>query len=201
MPPNKQITPVMPIIPRILPGIQGLAPFPGNPTKALTPIDPNRTDKQDPLTTDPGVEEERAQCAPGSVANSLEYLKDQFKKQFPNLNLADGRINNPSTTDGTGVGKKDPTSRVGALDTAMARQINQGTPSLNILQGKLNYIMQKMLDIVTKSQGVFCNASRTNCTNPLGKTADTGNNGNKPDHDLLTKELMDREDVEMAFNT
>ena len=200
MPPNKQNPPIAPIIPIILPGITGLPLFPGNPTKALQPIDNNRTDKQDPLTKEPGVEEEFNQCAPGSVANSLEYIKNQFKNMFPALKLDDGLTNNPSTTDGTGMGKKDPTSRVGALDTAMKRGPNLPTPMQSVLQGKLNYIMQKMLDIATKSQGVFCNANRTNCQNLLGTEKDKkGNSGATPDHDFLTKELMDQEDVEMCF--
>jgi len=157
-----------------------LIPPPPNPpdTDRITPVDPNlkRTDSQDGVTLADSVEQARNECAPAAVANSMEYLKVKDKlKNVPN-NEAD--------------------SRVAALDRAMGYNPALGTATLNILQGKLNYIQQKKLALVTESQGRFCPTASIDPKCPGGQN---GSDAVAPTVDFITKALTDKKDVELCF--
>jgi hypothetical protein len=144
----------------------------------ITPVDPNlkRTDSQDGLTLADSVEQARNECAPAAVANSMEYLKVKDKLENVPNNQAD--------------------SRVAALDRAMGYSPALGTAALNILQGKLNYIQQKKLALVTESQGRFCPTASIDPKCPGGQN---GSDAVTPTVDFITTALTDKKDVELCF--
>jgi hypothetical protein len=140
VPPQRMQPQQMPIrlIPTNIGGVL-IPPPPNTPDPdRITPVDPDlkRTDNQDSLTQNNSVEQAGNECAPASVANSMEFLgvKDKLK------NVPSNQAN----------------SRVGALGRAMGYNPFFGTPTLGMLQGKKNYIAQKNLNLVTESQGRFC---------------------------------------------
>jgi hypothetical protein len=149
----------------------------------VMPVDPamSRTDSQDSLTDMNSVEQQRNECAPASVANSMQYL-----------GVNDGANNNPAGRPG---------SRVALLDVLMGYNINLGTSPLAILTGKARYIAGanltgRPLPITMNSQGRFCpNASiAPNC--PLGQNGDSGA---VPTADFITDALKAKKDVEVCF--
>jgi hypothetical protein len=173
-----------------------------NPTNVpifnqVLPIDATQKDtKNDPLTTQDSVKQQVNQCAPASVADSLQYLM-----------VNDGNMNVPST---------QKNSRVGALDKTTGRAAGVGTAMLNLIRGKLAYINQKNLNLVVHHQGRFCptaNFAGPGCQQgvindgktPPGMVTSTpgngvGNNGVAlPDASYITSELDNKEDVEMCF--
>src|SRR6202011_4252048 len=91
-PPNQPIVPPQRVMPqarpvRLIPTNIGRVlipppPKPPDPDK-IKAVDPDlkRTDSQDELTEANSVEQARNECAPASVANSMEYLevKDRLK--------------------------------------------------------------------------------------------------------------------------
>jgi len=94
------------------------------------------------------------------------------------------------------VPSNEANSRVGALDRAMGYNPFFGTPALGILQGKLNYIQQKKLALVTESQGRFCPTASIDPKCPGGRD---GNDAVTPTADFITKALTDKKDVELCF--
>jgi len=199
-PPPRVFVPANPKQVTIGQGMPALAtpPVTYRPDQIL-PVDATQADtKNAPLTNQNPVAELPSQCAPGSVANSLTYL-----------GVNDGNTNAPSG---------QPNSRVAGVDAAMGRQAGKGTPTLNIIQGKLMYINQKGLKLVVHHQGRFCPTNNINdqkCQqgtiddggNPPGAVTSTpgagggvGNNGTlMPKAAFLTGELDNKEDVEICF--
>jgi hypothetical protein len=200
-PPPRVVFPV-PRIPLIIrPGMQIPLPNVVPPPLQIGPIDATQMDtKNAPLTNQDSVKQLPNQCAPASVANSLQYLM-----------VNDGNMNVPSGM---------PNSRVAALDTAMGRQAGKGTPTLKIIQGKLKYINQKGgLNLVVKHQGRFCpgvnqndpacqQGQITDDQKPAGAvTSMPGTAGGVdpkkgtqyPKPAFITSEIDMMEDVEMCF--
>jgi hypothetical protein len=181
MVPPQRVMPQARPVPLIPTNIGGVfippPPTPPEPDK-IKPVDPDmkRTDSQDDLTEENSVEQARNECAPAAVANSMEYLK------------VDDKLKN--------VPSNEAKSRVGALDRAMGYNANSGTPTLGILNGKLNYIKQKNLPLVTESQGRFCPTASINPKCPGGKD---GSDAVTPTVDFITQALADKKDVELCF--
>jgi hypothetical protein len=187
----------VPVIPFVIrPGVT-INPPNRPPTVAqVNPIDATQANTNNaPLTNQDSVKQQVAQCAPAAVANSLEYLK-----------VNDGNQNVPSG---------QANSRVGALDGTMGRQAGRGTPSLNILQGKLKYINQKNLNLTVRHQGKFCpGLNDNNCqmgqitdgangavTSMPGRAGGVGAGGTaNPTPAFITSELDAKEDVEICFS-
>jgi hypothetical protein len=168
------------LIPTNIGGVQ--IPPPPNPPEPdkITPVDPNlkRTDSQEGLTQTDSVEQAINECAPAAVANSMEYLK-----------VKDKLTNVPST---------QANSRVGALDRAMGYLPAFGTATLNMLQGKLNYIAQKKLALVTESQGRFCPFGAVDPKCPIG--GQNGSDNAAPTETFITDALTAKKDVELCFS-
>ena len=199
-PPPRQVFPV-PRFPFVIgPGVVFNPPQRPPTAAQVQPIDATQKDTSNPpLTNQDSVKQQVNQCAPASVANSLEYLK-----------VNDGNQNVPSG---------QANSRVGALDAAMGRAAGRGTPPLNIIQGKLAYLNQKGLNLVVRHQGRFCpglNPDANTCKqgqitdgkNPPGAVTSTpgaaggvGAGGTAtPTPAFLTSELDNKEDVEICFS-
>jgi hypothetical protein len=146
-------------------------------------VDPDmkRTDSQDSLTDTNSIEQQKNECAPSSVANSMNYL-----------GVKDGANNVPA-----GQAK----SRVGLLDAQMGYNINVGTSALGILNGKARYInganlTGKPLALTMHSQGRFCPTGSIDPKCPLGQNGDSGNS---PTVDFITDALTAKKDVEVCF--
>jgi hypothetical protein len=178
------------ITPPMVPQNLMINPIYGDPSKQKGVVPPPNMAKVGPLWMGDSMPQLLNQCAPASVANSMEYLR-----------VNDGLTNAPSG---------QANSRVAALDTAqfMNRAAGQGLPMYNMLVGKVNYINAKKLDqtLVMKHQGHFCFGNQQPCVNgnanfPPGKQVkgiqSMGNGA--PSAMFLTDELAAGEDVEICF--
>jgi hypothetical protein len=84
----------------------------------------------------PNVEQDDNQCAPGSVANSLQWLEDTYGIDVPHEHVPGIRDN----------------SLVGELDQDMGRPAHQGIGGAGVIGGKLRYMNDNGLadDLVCK---------------------------------------------------
>jgi len=150
------------------------------------------------------VEQDVNQCAPASVNNSLEYLKQE---QGLAVDGVTGNMNVPGTRPERG---RTTNSRVGNLDSAMNRARGQATSYRNMIEGKLRYVKTDGIDgmLTIKHQGVFCAAGNVNCIgrNGQGAAQDVTFNGVTsttaglvPTGAFIRSELDAEEDVEMCF--
>ena len=168
----------------------------------IQPIDPTmkRTDSQDSLTDEPSVKQQTNECAPGSVANSMNYL-----------GVKDGATNEPSKpipVPGKPTPAPDPKSRVRWLDTQMGYNPALGTSALGIKQGKEAYIAGKnkagqktnpsgkALNVTMDSQGRFCRAPSID---PNCNPGENGTSGAQVTEKFITDALMAKKDVEVCF--
>jgi hypothetical protein len=181
-PPKPQFFPLRPIPSTIGGMLPPPLPNPPDPS-TIMPIDPDmkRTDSQDSLTDEDSVEQQKNECAPSSVANSMEYL-----------GVKDGAKNVPA-----GQAK----SRVGLLDAQMGYNMNLGTSALGILNGKARYIAGanptgKPLALTMDSQGRFCPTGSIDPKCPGGKDGDSG--ATVKDN-FITDALAAKKDVEVCF--
>jgi len=156
----------------------------------VQPIDPamKRTDSQDSLTDADSVTQQKMECAPSSVSNSMEYL-----------GIKDGAKNVPSA---------QANSRVKKLDTLMGFTA-LGTSAYGILTGKEAYINGQnptgaALKIAMDSQGMFCPTPSLDpkCVGLFnGKmvAGQPGASGTTVTADFITDALAAKKDVEVCF--
>jgi hypothetical protein len=208
LPPNGQAIPqVNQVIPVHFNPRGAVIPPPPQLIPQINPIFPGvNAPGVPPLTPADSVEQEVNQCGPAAVANSFEYLR-----RF--LGVQDGLTNSPSTANGSGTGAIDPNSRVAALDQTMNRQrvpVQLGTPTLNIIEGKLQYISNRNLGqtLVVKHQGRFCPGANPNDPNcrvgnitraGVTSTAVGDAQGAVVTENFIRREIRDKEDVELCF--
>jgi len=147
------------------------------------PIDPDgkRTDSQDSLTDENSMEQRTNECAPASVANSMQYL-----------GVMDGATNAPAS---------QPRSRIKALDDQMGFTMANGTSTLNMLNGKARYIAganpsRRPLPLTMDSQGRFCPTGSIDPNCPGGRNGDSGAAVTPA---FITDALAAKKDVEVCF--
>jgi hypothetical protein len=124
----------------------------GNGTRTTNPGAPQTTgaitfgNGQNSVTFQPGhtnVEQDVNQCGPGSVANSLDYLRNRYG------------VNVPATQTNTpGIAGQPPNSLVGQLDSTMGRAQGQGVTNQQFIDGKLQYLANnKVSGLIVEHQG------------------------------------------------
>lgn len=137
------------------------------------------------------VEQDTNQCGPGSLANSLQYLEDEY-----GLNVPHDHIPGINGLDNDGNADE---SLVGEIDQTMMRTPHQTVSDANFMKGKLDYIAGNGLgdDLNIKHWGgTFV---------PGNQTSTNGNVGSQDQQagisliDWIIKEINDGEDVELAL--
>jgi hypothetical protein len=133
----------------------------------------------------PNVEQDKNQCGPASVANSLQWLEDKYAINMPHLHI-------PGIRDG---------SLVGELDKDMQRQPHETVTDTDALNGKLRYLddngLGPKLDIKHKNRIGQSFVSNANVT--VGKTTSKADNSATSLIDWVISELEAGEDVELAI--
>jgi hypothetical protein len=136
----------------------------------------------------PSVEQDVNQCAPAAVANSLQWLEDEYDTvTVPHSHVP-------------GIDGEPTDSLVGQLDRAMGRKKGQAVGSKKAIEGKLDYIGDNGLsdDLVIKHWG---GASVPGDVSSSGVTSsDEGDDEGAPSlFDWIVAELEAGEDVELAM--
>jgi hypothetical protein len=135
----------------------------------------------------PSVEQGVNQCAPAAVANSLQWLEDQYGIAVPHAHVP-------------GINGNPPHSLVGQLDRAMNRSPNQGVSAEQAITGKLRYIGDNNLgdDLIVKHYGDnFLPGNRT-----VAGVTSVDQTNDPPKLTLIEwiqREVQAGEDVELAI--
>ena len=133
----------------------------------------------------PSVEQDENQCGPASVANSLQWLENEFGIEVPHDHIP-------------GIDGNPPDSLVGQLDQDMGRQAGKTVLDGEAITGKLRYIDDNDLgdDLVVKHWGgTFVPGDRT-----VGDvTSDDQTDDGLSLIEWIQREVRDGEDVELAF--
>ena len=133
----------------------------------------------------PSVEQDDNQCGPASVANSLQWLENEYGIDVPHDHVP-GIDGNPAN------------SLVGQLDEAMDRKAGETVSDGNAITGKLRYIDDNDLgdDLVVKHWGGgFVSGDRT----VGGVTSDDQTDDGLSLIEWIQREVEAGEDVELAL--
>ena len=135
----------------------------------------------------PNIEQAVNQCMPAAVANSLQWLEDQFDIKVPHDHVA---------------GERDD-SLVGQLDKAMERPAGQPTASAKkYIKGKLDYIDDNALEDdlnIKHKERKGINWLSTSEKSPDGNAESKEDNSKRTLIDWILDELADDEDVEVRI--
>jgi hypothetical protein len=162
-------------------------------------VPPNDTTEHDSLVFFPGgatwftwlagapnVEQDEKQCAPGAVANSLQWLDDNYLVPVPDPHV-------PGIRDG---------SLVGQLDLHMSRPPHRTVSYANLLDGKLDYIgctgLRPFIRCRHKNRvgsAFLPNANRI----VTGVTSWVNANAGLPLIDWVIRQIRAHEDVELVI--
>ena len=131
------------------------------------------------------VEQDKNQCAPGAIANSLQYLEDEYDIDVPDDHIP-------------GINGKPPESLVGKIDQAMGRAPHQGVSYDNFMKGKLDYIANNSLgdDLTVKHWGGTQLSGDKNST--TGSVTSIDEQAGISLDDWIIQEIGNGEDVELA---
>ncbi len=147
----------------------------------------------------PNIEAAKNQCAPASVANSLQYLKNNFGLPVPHAHKAGLK---PSVSPGD-------TSLVGQIEEAMNRPVTDrrhGTGVGNgLLKGKLNYLVKNKLDkyVQVTHMGSFFDAkgdANTSSDTVNGSTLTSVGKGKSVNFDTLYSALREGQNCEIVYS-
>ncbi|WP_395700024.1 hypothetical protein [Aquabacterium sp.] len=147
----------------------------------------------------PNIEAANNQCAPAAVANSLQYLKNNFGLPVPHAHKAGLR---PSVSPGDN-------SLVGQIEEAMNRQVTDRRHGKGVgngaLKGKLNYLVRNKLDKLVQVTHMGVNADLQGDTNMRSDTIDgvtmtSVGKGRNLDLDTLYNALREGQNCEMSFS-
>ena len=133
----------------------------------------------------PSVEQDENQCGPASVANSLQWLENEFGIDVPHDPIP-------------GIDGTPPKSLVGQLDQGMGRNPGETVSDEAAITGKLRYIDDNALgdDLVVKHWGgTFVAGDRT----VGGVTSDDQTDDGLSLIEWIQREVKDGEDVELAL--
>jgi hypothetical protein len=133
----------------------------------------------------PSVEQDDNQCGPASVANSLQWLEDEYGVDVPHDHVP-------------GIEGDPDDSLVGELDEAMDRDQGKPVGDEKAIAGKLSYIDANGLDddlVVKHWGGTFVAGDRT----VGGVTSDDQSADGLTLFDWILAELEAGEDVELAL--
>ncbi len=135
------------------------------------------------------IEQEKGQCGPAAVANSLQWIEDTYKIKIPDPHKA-GKGTPPGGSDG---------SLVGELDERMNRQGPDGVSDNELMDGKLQYLKDKNLGdkIETKHKGRTGGTTLTDDHSNAGITS-KADKSNLSLAEWIKHEIDDGEDVEMG---
>ncbi|MCQ9374582.1 PEP-CTERM sorting domain-containing protein [Methyloversatilis sp. XJ19-13] len=138
------------------------------------------------------IEQDVNQCAPASVANSLEYLHRRYGVEFNDEHVAG------IGEDGDAIGVNGG-SRVATLDLWMDREKGKAPPKWSsVLDGKLHYLAgQDVKDLKLKYQGNPGDIAEGDFT-AHGLTMKS--HGKAPTVEFITEQVRLGEDVELAFS-
>lgn len=133
----------------------------------------------------PSVEQDDNQCGPASVANSLQWLEDEYGVDVPHDHVP-------------GIEGDPPGSLVGQLDEAMGREQGETVPDEQAILGKLRYIDRNGLadDLVVKHWG---GAFAAGAFTAGGIISEDQSVDGPPLFDWILGELEAGEDVELAL--
>ncbi len=131
------------------------------------------------------VEQDENQCAPMSVANSLQWLENEHGLPVPHEHK-------PGIRD---------TSLVGEIDKAMNRDEHDPVGDTDALEGKIKYIDDNNLTDSLKIKHKNRNGTNfvSNDTVTVGNTSSIPNTDTTSLIDWILQELKDDEDVELAI--
>lgn len=162
-----------------------LTGYRGNLIPSTVTFNPNGLNSVVYQPRHPNVQAAQNQCAPMAVANSLQWLENEYGINVPHDHVK---------------GLKGDNSLVGKLDTAMNRDVTSRTQGTSvaaepILRGKLDYVANNNLasSVVTKHQGLLGGANYTS-----SNVTSTGN-GNTVTFDFILSELAAGANVELGF--
>ncbi len=133
------------------------------------------------------VEQDVNQCGPGSFANSLQWLEDQFR-----VNVPDDHV--------PGILGKPAASLVGEIDRKMGRQPHRTVTDDQLMKGKLDYIAENALaeELVVKHWGGGFAPGDQLSTDGSVKSRDESLSGISL-VDWIIQEIANGEDVELAL--
>lgn len=161
-------------------------PVPPPPPVPVIPWNPNGATKAEQQVFRKSVEQDKNQCGPGSLANSLQYLEDVY-----GIFVSDDHV--------PGINGNPSNSMVGAIDTYMKRQPHQTVTDWDFMTGKLDYIEAAGLDddlVIKHWGGGFA---------PGDWTSTDGSVVSKDETDTMSlidwviDQIEDGEDVELAL--
>jgi hypothetical protein len=166
--------------------------FPAAPPPNLITFEPDGETTKDTQRHDVNVETAVNQCGPMAIANSLQYLEDQFVFNVPHDHKP---------------GLKGDNTLVGQLDTETKRKVKSRTDGdgLNVkefLKGKFSYLSKNGLknNLVHKHQG----RGSPHAPLPDGNFSDSGitseNKGKTVTFEFICDEIKNGEDVELFWN-
>lgn len=166
--------------------------IPSAPPPNLVTFDPVGTDTKHTQRHNVNVEAAVNQCGPMSIANSLQYLEDQFVFNVPHNHAP---------------GLKGDNTLVGQLDTETKRHVKSrssgsGVHVKDFLKGKFSYLEKNGLKdkLIHKHQG----RGLRNAPLPNGNFTSSGitseDKGEKVTFDFICDEIKQGEDVELMWS-